>query len=264
LTDTKDHGPGEHDYPLWQKRWQVLLGGQSDGEPLQANLHGPPSAVEQDKLASGAEKVEVTTAWQWPTPEQFQTADLVVMFCYPSGDERRVWNDERIGQLEQFLDRGGGFVVIHSATYTAQKLPPSGNHRRTDLTGLVFDGTIQVRHGEMEVKITAPDHPICAGLPATIRFIDEPYWPPRGDLSKVTVLATSDERLGESGPVEPQPMFWTYQRGKGRVYGCVLGHYNFTFDDPYLRILLLRGMAWAAGEPPCRFDPLVLRGAAVQ
>jgi type 1 glutamine amidotransferase len=208
--------------------------------------------------------VEVTTAWQWPTPEQFDSADLLVMFCYHSGGTRRVWSDERIGQIERFLDRGGGFVVIHSATYTALTLPPSGNDRRLGLTGLVFDGTIQVRHGPVELKITARDHPICVGLPETICFIDEPYWPPRGDLSKVTVLATSDERLGDSGPVGPQPMFWAYQRDKGRVFGCVLGHYNWTFDDPYLRILLLRGMAWAAGGSPYRFDSLVLRGAAVQ
>ena len=264
LADVKDHGPGEHDYPLWQKRWKVLLGGQAEGEPLQANLHALLSPVEQDKLAAGAAKVEVTTAWQWPTPQQFQSADLLVMFCYPSGDQRRVWSDERMAQLDQFLGRGGGFVVIHSATYTALKLPPAGDHPRVDLTGLVFDGTIQVRHGDMDVKITAPDHAICAGLPGTMRFIDEPYWPPRGDLSKVTVLASSDERVGESGEPSPQPMFWTYQRGKGRVYGCVLGHYNWTFDDPLFRMLLLRGMAWAAGESPYRFDPLVLRGAAVR
>lgn len=265
VADTKDHGPGEHDYPLWQKRWKVLLGGKPEpGEPLQANLHGPISPVEQDKLAAGAAKVEVATAWQWPTAEQFASADLVVMFCYRSGGPPRIWSDQRMDQLDQFLGRGGGFAVIHSATYTALKLPSDGKNRRTDLTGLVFDGTIQVRHGAMEVNISAPDHPICTGLPPTIRFIDEPYWPPRGDLSNVTVLATSDERLGDSSAAEPQPMFWTYQRGKGRVFGSTLGHYNWTFDDPYLRILLLRGLAWAAGESPYRFDSLVLRGAAIQ
>ncbi|NUQ64332.1 MAG: ThuA domain-containing protein [Pirellulales bacterium] len=265
LADVKDHGPGEHDYPLWQKRWKVLLSGKPEaGERLQANLHGPVSRVEQNKLAAGAPNVEVSTAWQWPSAEQLVSADLLVMFCYRSGGASRVWSEERMDQLDQFLGRGGGFVVIHSATYTALKLPPDGENRRTDLTGLVFDGTIQVRHGGMAVRITAPKHPICAGLPATIQLIDEPYWPPRGDLDKVTVLATSDERLGDSGPVKPQPMFWTYQRGKGRVFGCTLGHYNWTFDDPYLRILLLRGMAWAAGESPYRFDPLVLRGAAVE
>ena len=27
------------------------------------------------------------------------------------------------------------------------------------------------------------------------------------------------------------------------------GHYSWTFDDPLLRILLLRGIAWTANEP---------------
>jgi len=55
-------------------------------------------------------------------------------------------------------------------------------------------------------------------------------------------------------------MFYCYQYGKGRVFSCIPGHYNWTFDDPYFRILMLRGMAWAAGESPYRFDRLVLRG----
>ncbi len=28
LADVKDHGPGAHDYPLWQKRWALLIGGR--------------------------------------------------------------------------------------------------------------------------------------------------------------------------------------------------------------------------------------------
>ena len=78
------------------------------------------------------------------------------------------------------------------------------------------------------------------------------------------MLATSDEPVEKgSKKATPQPLFWTSRVGKGRVFACVLGHFNWTFDDPYLRILLLRGMAWAAGESPYRFDSLVLRGAAV-
>jgi type 1 glutamine amidotransferase len=129
------------------------------------------------------------------------------------------------------------------------------------LTGLAFDGSIIVRHGPMKLTVTASDHPICLGLPETIDLIDEPYWPPRGDLSKVTVLATSDESVPKgSNNIGPQPMFWTARHGKGRIFACVPGHFTWTFDDPYFRILLLRGMAWAAGESPYRFDPLVLRG----
>jgi len=59
-------------------------------------------------------------------------------------------------------------------------------------------------------------------------------------------------------------MFWTFQQGSGRVFGSVPGHYARVFDDPYLRLLLLRGIAWAAGESPYRFDSLVLSGANVR
>ena len=41
LADEKDHGPagnGLHDYPLWQKRWALLLGGEKASEEKQVNL----------------------------------------------------------------------------------------------------------------------------------------------------------------------------------------------------------------------------------
>jgi len=262
LADVKDHGPGEHDYPLWQKRWALLLGGkQAAGESVeQVNLYGPPQG-DPSEFAAGAPNVQLRTAWQWPSPEQLDAADLVVMQCYRAGGTRRTWSPERIEQLEAFLARGGGFVAIHPATYTLRDLSQPGGDRIAALTGLAFDQSILVRHGPMTLRIAAPEHPICLGLPAAFDLIDEPYWPPVGDLSKVTVLATSDESIPPgSGQVSPQPMFWTARHGRGRIFACVPGHFTFTFDDPYFRILLLRGMAWAAGGSPYRFDPLVLRG----
>jgi type 1 glutamine amidotransferase len=99
-----------------------------------------------------------------------------------------------------------------------------------------------------------------------MRLVDESYFPPAPalDPTRVEVLATSEEVAVDGQHAAPQPMFWTYEVGKGRVYGCVLGHYNWTFDSPYFRLLLLRGVAWAAQEDPRRFDPVVLRGAAVR
>jgi type 1 glutamine amidotransferase len=78
----------------------------------------------------------------------------------------------------------------------------------------------------------------------------------------VTVLGTCEEEVG--GARRAEPMFWTREHGKGRVFVCILGHYIWTFDDPLFRILLLRGMAWAAGDSPYRLDPIVLRGASVK
>ena len=50
----------------------------------------------------------------------------------------------------------------------------------------------------------------------------------------------------------------------GRVFGCILGHYSWTFDDPIFRIVFLRGLAWTAGCSFDRFAPLVTEGVKFQ
>ena len=110
------------------------------------------------------------------------------------------------------------------------------------------------------MNLTEPAHPICAGLPEIIVLEDdETYWPPTPMKKEVTVLATSVEDEGKRGstPRAAQPMFWCFERGQGRVFGCVPGHRAGTFEQPLFRKLLLRGTAWAAGEDPALFDKLV-------
>jgi type 1 glutamine amidotransferase len=55
-------------------------------------------------------------------------------------------------------------------------------------------------------------------------------------------------------------MLWTRTVGKGRVFVSIPGHFSWTFDDPVFRVLLLRGIAWAAGEPVDRFNELATVG----
>ena len=250
----KDHGPNEHDYPLWQKRWAVLLGGKKAGQEKQVNLYGPAPKAKQKRTLAGAVKVQVSTAYGWPSKEQFKKADLIAAFCYVQ------WDEQKLEDLEELLSRGGGFVILHPAVIIPKGKDISGQVAK--LIGLAWEyDYTRWRHGPIELKIAAPDHPICLGLPKTIHFLDEAYWPLKGDLSKVTVLATSNETISkDSQQTKPEPMFYAYKYGKGRVFSCILGHYTWTFDDPYFRILLLRGMAWAAGESPYRFDRLLLRG----
>ena len=250
----KDHGDNEHDYPLWQKRWAVLLGGKDAGRENQVNLYGPAPKGKGKRGLAGAPKVNVSTAYGWPSAEQFEKADLVAAFCYIQYDK------DKLKDLEKFLSRGGGFVILHPAVI----IPKGVNivDEVAELIGLAwqYDYT-RWRHGQVALKIAAADHPICLGLPETIDLLDEAYWPLKGDRSKITILATSDETISkDSDQTKPEPIFYCYQYGKGRVFNCILGHYTWTFDDPYFRILMLRGMAWAANESPYRFDRLVMRG----
>lgn len=251
LADKKDHKVNEHDYPLWQDRWALLLGGKAASSAEQVNLFGP--AIAHEKAAAGAENVEIARAQGWPTEEQFKSADVIVAFCYLA------WNDERKLQLKRYLERGAGLAMIHSATWTKPKADP-------EVAALVgVGGFTHWRHGAMQLEIVAKDHPICKGLPKQISLLDEPYWPPTPppDMNRVTALAVSQEEDAATKQPSPQPVFWTCETGRGRVFGCVPGHYIWTFDDPWFRALLLRGIAWAGGSPVYRFDPLVLRGARV-
>jgi type 1 glutamine amidotransferase len=253
LADVKDHGEYEHDYPLWQRRWALLLGGRNAGDfnETQVNMFGP-AAGDYNEIVLKGSYAKVETAWEWPSEEQFKTADVIVAFCYLK------WNPERLKQIEKFLSDGKGLVAVHPASWTE----PEPSEEVAKLIGI--SGYKNYRHGIVDLKITAPQHPICKGLPSKIRFDDEPYWP-AAIQTDIEALATSDEKAGkDANDVKAQTMFWTHTYGKGRVFGCVMGHNVWTFDDPYFRIILLRGIAWAGGQSVYCLDNLVLKGASVK
>jgi putative heme-binding domain-containing protein len=218
----KDHGPGEHDYPAWQTRWAQLF--------------------------SRSPKVTVEKADPWPSSEQWQQADVVVMFS-----ANPAWTPERAGELDAYFARGGGLVLLHYAV-NGQRAPEEFARR----IGLAWNPNgSKFRHGELDLDFRgAKPNPISAGF-STLHLVDESYWDLIGDEKKIDVLATQME----AG--KPRPLLWTFEPGRGRVFVSILGHYSWTFDDPLFRLLVLRAMAWTADQPIDRFNALVLPGARV-
>ena len=227
LADRKDHGNAgnnEHDYPLWQERWALWLGGRGASSAQQVNLYGP--LIDDIKMFDGAEKVRVERAWGWPSDEQFKSADVIVAYCYLS------WNDIRKQQIAKYLGRGGGLVCLHSATWTK----PQADEAVVALCGV--GGFKCYRHGEVAMERAAA-HPISRDLPQVLQLCDESYWPltPSAEVARVSVLATCNEKLDDKALMAtPQALFWIYEQGRGRVFSCVLGHYAWTFDDPWFRL----------------------------
>ena len=216
----KDHGPGEHDYPAWQKAWAKLLG--------------------------RAERTRVTTAWETPSAQDFQSADVMVVFKHTA------WPKELNQAVDAYFARGGGMVLLHFAVDGAGNPDAVGER-----IGLCWAGGSKFRHGTVDLSFAQSDHPIVRGLAGkTVRFHDETYWRLHGDPSRIQVLATGVE----TGEPKPIPLLWNRQTGKGRVHVNILGHYNWTFNDPLFRIPVLRAIAWAAGEPVDRFNGLVTVG----
>jgi type 1 glutamine amidotransferase len=192
-----------------------------------------------------AAQVEVATGWEWPDREEFRKADVIVF--YQHGD----WTPERAADIDAFLDRGGGLVYIHWAVDGRADAP--GFARRIGLASR--GGKIKYRHGPLDLAFaTANRHPIARNFDR-LKLEDESYWMLTGELPRERVIATQVEDK------EPRPLFWTVEHARGRVFVSIPGHYSWTFDDPLFRVLLLRGIAWAAKEPVDRFNDLVWLGA---
>jgi putative heme-binding domain-containing protein len=220
----KDHGPDEHDYPLWQARWAKLL--------------------------ALAENVEVSQASGWPTPEQLGKADVIAFYS-----SNPAWTPDRAADLDAFLNRGGGLVYIHFAVNGGNAVDALAER-----IGMSW-GRSKFRHGPLDLTFTDSQHPITRGfdrLSSKVHFEDESYWDLVGDANRIHVLATNVEEG------QPRPLIWSLERGRGRVFVSIVGHYTWTFDDPLFRILILRGLSWAAGEQADRFVELTTIGVRVE
>jgi putative heme-binding domain-containing protein len=208
VASKQDHGAGQHDYPNWQTNWSRLL-------------------------SNAGTKTVAETAWEWPTTAQFETASVLVFYFW-----NHKWSPERLAQLDAFLARGRGVVLIHSAVIAdkdpetlAERIGLSAHPKRTGY-----------RHMPFELRLVDREHSITRGLPERIELIDEPYWPLIADNNSVRVLASAKV------DGEARPLIWTREKGKGRIFASVPGHYSWTLNDPLFRLVLLRGIAWAAGE----------------
>lgn len=217
VASKQDHGKDQHDYPRCQELWIRLL--------------------------NQSPQITATNAWQWPTDEQWASANVLVFYFW-----NQEWNAERLHQIDQFFDRGGGIIVIHSGTIATKN--PEQMAERFGLASR-SGGHTKYLHTPFDLKIVQPStHPIVRGMPKQIHFLDEPYWQLIGDPAKVNVLATFESEGKQ------WPQLWTYEQGKGRVFVSVPGHYTWTHEDPIYRLLILRGIAWAMGEDTQKFESL--------
>jgi putative heme-binding domain-containing protein len=222
----------------------VLVAGPKDHGP---NEHDYPAWLMQwGQLLAAGESVHVEAAWEFPNPSQIAEADVLIFF------QKGSWNPDRARQMDAFFERGGGAVYLHWAVNGDDQVV--GFSERIGLAS--WGGKIKYRHGPLTLQVADPTHPILRNV-RELELLDESYWLLTGDLQKIGLLATSLE------DGEAQPQLWTHERGNGRVFVSIPGHYSWTFDDPIFRIVLLRGMAWVMREPIDRFNELVPLGARI-
>lgn len=147
----------------------------------------------------------------------------VVVWLSTSGD---VLDDDQRRALARWLQAGGAFAGVHSASASEQGWPAFA-----DVVGARFTGHPDVQTAT--VRVEDRDHPSTAGLPSAWRHRDEWYEFDRNPRDRVRVLLTVDETTYEGGAMgADHPVAWCSTSGAGRTWYTALGHESEAYTDP--------------------------------
>ncbi|HEY2013348.1 MAG TPA: ThuA domain-containing protein [Bryobacteraceae bacterium] len=203
---------------------------------------------------SGKFEVRVMEEFRGAGTETLAPYDIVILNYYESRKPELRWGERAENALLNYVRGGKGLVIYHFSAaafdgWTEFEKMCGGNWRPNN-------GHHSARH-DFTIKIKDTDHPITRGLqPSYPQPNDELYanlkWQPEGSYH---VLATAwddhslykpNEKQPVSGPGLDQPMLWTVNYGKGRVFVTALGHDPDAMKSDVFTTTLIRGTEWAA------------------
>lgn len=188
------------------------------------------------------------------------------------------WSETTKKNFEEYMSNGGGLVIVHAADNSWGDWPEynkmigiggwggrnaeSGTYAHLDNEGqLVLDKPVGGcgSHGpqyEYTIETRESDHPIMKGLPASwLHTKDELYEQLCGPAENMTILATAyaDEEKNAppwnknvKGTGMNEPVLFTIDYGKGRVFHTILGHMGYSMECVGFMTTFQRGSEWAA------------------
>jgi type 1 glutamine amidotransferase len=183
--------------------------------------------------------------------EALDTADLLVMFA-----RFRALPENQLQHILRFVESGKPLVGLRTSTHAF--LYPEGHARQALNDGFghdVFGQKWITHHGhesstEVAVHAGSGSHPILRGVgPFHARSWLYHVAPLNGEatilLDGTTVNSDKASRQAEFPPT--QPVAWTRQYKKSRVFFTTLGHPD-DFAQESMRRLLVNGIYWALGR----------------
>src|SRR3989442_10899964 len=170
-----------------------------------------------------------------------------VVFLNTTGD---VLDAAQQDVFERYIQAGGGYVGVHSATDTEYGWPWYGR-----LAGAYFNGhpnNPNVRTGSYRVLDTT--HVSTKGFPARFEREDEFYNFKAIDPT-IHVLVEIDETSYEGGTNgDHHPMSWYHDFAGGRAWYTNMGHTEATYTEPLFLQHLLGGLRYAMGTGKIDFN----------
>ncbi|TVQ65642.1 MAG: ThuA domain-containing protein [Balneolaceae bacterium] len=165
----------------------------------------------------------------------------VVIFMNTTGT---LFDEDQRAAFKQFIQNGGGFVGVHSATDTEYDWPWYGG-----LVGAYFanhPNNPNVRNAELIV--TDRSHLSTLDLPEP--WIRDDEWYNFGTISdaiQVVVKLDTDSYEGSDHPGN-HPASWFQEYDGGRAFYTAMGHTSETFSEPVFLKHLLGGIHYAMGR----------------
>jgi uncharacterized protein len=167
-----------------------------------------------------------------------------------ANSNNEAFNNERQREtFQQFIEKGGGFVGIHSA---------SGSERAWPFYWSTIGGRF-VRHPKMQkftIRVADPNHPATKGMPSAFEWEDECYFHEylnpaihpllTVDPTKLDDPARKDHPAGLFG--NSMPLAWTLETGKSRRFYTAIGHNKESYSNPLLYNHILGGILWTLEE----------------
>lgn len=208
-----------------QDRLRVLFLG-NDGP---GTSHDPVARINEiiPYLARQGILVTYTDDQEDLNPERLERFDVFMLY-----GNRNFLPPEQERALLDYVNGGGGFVAIHSA---------SASFLNSDVFTNLVGGTF-VAHGvgELRADFVAPNHPVLDGL-GEIESWDESYIHTAHNPDK-TVLSVRREDGHE------EPWTWVRNQGDGRVFYTAWGHDERTWTNEGFQQLIARALRWTAGD----------------
>jgi type 1 glutamine amidotransferase len=182
--------------------------------------------------------VDTTTDSLLFTKKNLKKYAAVIFLC----PTLKVLGPEQEEAFQYYIQQGGGFVGIHSATDCEYNWPWYGK-----LVGAYFKS--HPAQQEAKLMIVDKNHPSTMGMPDS--WVRKDEWYNFRDLNPdVTVLIKIDESSytgGENG--NNHPMAWYHEFDGGRAFYTELGHTDESYSDPIYLKHLLGGIEWAMNKP---------------
>lgn len=150
--------------------------------------------------------------------------------------------------FERFIQAGGGFAGVHSATDTEYAWDWYGG-----LVAARFRNHPHIQ--QATIRVSDRRHPSTAGIPSAWGRSDEWYNFARAPGRGVRILARLDETTytpGDGAMGSNHPIAWSHTYRGGRAWYTGGGHTEQSYAEPLFRRHLLGGIRYAAGLSPPR------------